>query len=92
MGGRSGQSPNYRYGFNGMEKDDEWSNASGMSLDFGARLYDSRLGRWRSTDPMQYYQPEESPYKAMYNNPVIYNDPDGNTEYLTVIIDNQRTG
>ncbi len=31
----------YRYGFNGMEKDDEISG-SGNSYDFGARTYDPR--------------------------------------------------
>jgi hypothetical protein len=34
----------YRYGFNGMEKDDEVKNGKGNSYDFGARMYDSRLG------------------------------------------------
>src|SRR5690606_28578426 len=32
----------YRYGFNGMEKDDE-IKGTGNSLDFGARIYDPRL-------------------------------------------------
>ena len=34
----------YRYGFNGMEKDSELKG-SGNSYDFGARMSDSRLGR-----------------------------------------------
>ncbi len=32
-------SPDYRYGFNGMEKDDELKG-NGNSYDFGARIYD----------------------------------------------------
>lgn len=35
-----------------MEKDNE-VKGSGNSLDFGARIYDSRLGKWLSTDPLQ---------------------------------------
>jgi RHS repeat-associated protein len=62
---------NYRYGFNGMEKDDEVSG-SGNSYDFGARLYDPRIGRWRSPDPI--VQPWQSPYTSMDNNPVALTD------------------
>ena len=51
MPGRSFSSPSYRYGFNGQEKDDE-VKGSGNSLDFGARVYDSRLGRFLSVDPL----------------------------------------
>jgi RHS repeat-associated protein len=39
----------YRYGFNGKEKNNEISG-EGNSYDFGARIYDPRLGRWLSTD------------------------------------------
>jgi len=52
MPGRSFTTSNgYRYGFNGMEEDNEIKNIKGSSLDFGARMYDSRLGRWLSLDP-----------------------------------------
>ena len=39
----------YRYGFNGQEKLDE-IKGYGNSLDFGARIYDPRLGRFLSVD------------------------------------------
>lgn len=42
MPGRSYQGTGYRYGFNGMEKDDE-VKGSGNSYDFGARIYDRVL-------------------------------------------------
>ena len=45
----SAKSPCYRYGFNGMEKDDEHTQGK---YDFGARIYDSRLGRWLAVDPL----------------------------------------
>jgi RHS repeat-associated protein len=49
MPGRTFNSSEYRYGFNGMEKDDE-IKGEGNSLDFGARIYDPRLGRWLSEE------------------------------------------
>jgi len=48
LDGRTQSSNSYRYGFNGMEKDDE-VKGEGNSLDFGARIYDPRVGRWMST-------------------------------------------
>ena len=66
----------YRYGFNGMEKDDDLAaGKSGMSYDFGARLYNPGLGRWLALDPIM--QPYQSPYSGLDNNPIIYYDPDG---------------
>lgn len=91
MPGRNGNSGDYRYGFNGMEKDNE-VKGNGNHLDFGARGYDPRLGRWLSTDPKYYLQPGWSPYKAFLDNPLIYVDPEGETEYLTIIINNAQTG
>lgn len=67
----------YRYGFNGMEKDDE-VKGSGNSLDFGARIYDSRLGRWLSVDGLAKKYPHLSPYNFVANSPLRFIDPDGN--------------
>jgi hypothetical protein len=41
----------YRFGFQRQEKNDEWSGANN-SYDFWARIFDSRLGRWLSIDPI----------------------------------------
>ncbi|MFT6948306.1 MAG: RHS repeat-associated protein [Vicingaceae bacterium] len=68
----------YRYGFNGMERDDEVSG-SGNSYDFGARIYDSRIGRWLTNDPYAKKYPSLSPYTAFGNNPIYYIDPSGET-------------
>jgi RHS repeat-associated protein len=59
-----------------MEKDDEVSG-SGNSLDFGARMYDSRLGRWLARDPKTGRLPSFSPYMFVNNDPIRYIDPDG---------------
>lgn len=68
----------YRYGFNGMENDDEVKdNGNGNSLDFGARIYDSRLGRWMCEDPKQHLYHSFSTYNALLNNPIRYIDPNG---------------
>jgi len=40
----------YRFGFNGQEKDDELKG-EGNSYDFGARIYNPRLGIFLSPDP-----------------------------------------
>ncbi len=67
----------YRYGFNGMEKDDE-VKGNGNHLDFGARCYDSRLGRWLSLDAYAIEYPSLSDYVFVANSPIIFIDPDGN--------------
>ena len=50
LDGRTFEGAGYRYGFNGMEKDDEIHNSEGTSYDFGARIYDARIGRWLSRE------------------------------------------
>ena len=72
----------YTYGFNGMERDDEMKG-SGNSYDFGARIYDPRLGRWMSPDPMEAKYPSTSTYVYSRDNPILFVDPDGN-EWVNV--------
>lgn len=66
----------YRFGFNGMERDDE-VKGSGNSYDFGARIYDARLGRWLARDPMEASYMSFSPYNFVLNSPIGAKDPDG---------------
>ncbi|MBK9402640.1 MAG: hypothetical protein IPN36_17905 [Bacteroidetes bacterium] len=66
----------YRFGFNGMEKDDEVKGV-GNSLDFGARIYDSRIGRFLSIDPLASEFRGYSNYSFSINNPIQYIDKDG---------------
>jgi RHS repeat-associated protein len=79
----------FAYGFNGMEKDDE-VKGDGNSLDFGARIYDSRLGRWLSLDPLKHIQPGLSPYKSFLNNPLYFGDNAGETEKIQTITINSK--
>jgi len=74
MPGRQFNPEEYRHGFQGMEKDDEIKGA-GNSLDFGARMYDSRIGRWLCPDPANQFI--LSQYLAFANNPILLIDPDG---------------
>ena len=66
----------YRYGFNGMERDDNVKGA-GNSYTTEFRQYDPRVGRWLSIDPLFAHFPWQSPYVAFDNNPIYYNDPKG---------------
>jgi RHS repeat-associated protein len=67
---------NYLYGFQGKEGDNE-VKGQGNSYDFGARIYDPRLGRFLSTDPLQKKYPDLSPYHFSGNNPILFVDYDG---------------
>jgi RHS repeat-associated protein len=64
----------YRYGFNGKEKDSETANDN---YDFGARIYDGRLGRWLSLDPLMKKYVSFSSYCFSINRPLYFKDPDG---------------
>lgn len=60
-----------------MEKDDELKG-DGNSYDFGARMFDPRVGRWFTFDQMEGKYPSLSTYVSFNNNPLFYVDPDGN--------------
>jgi RHS repeat-associated protein len=67
----------YLFGFNGQEKLDE-INGAGNDLDFGARVYDARLGRWMSIDPFNTFYPSHSGYSYALLNPICFIDFGGN--------------
>lgn len=66
---------NTPYLFNAKEFDEE----TGMYY-YGARYYDPRLSLWMSTDPKSEEAPAWSPYRAFFNNPIAFVDPDGKWE------------
>jgi RHS repeat-associated protein len=69
-------SQNYRYGFNGYENDDE-IKGGGNSVDFGARIYDSRIAKFLSIDPLVNDFPFWSPYNFAANCPIKLIDIQG---------------
>jgi RHS repeat-associated protein len=80
----------YRYGFNGKEKDDEVSG-EGNSYDYGFRIYNPRLGKFLSMDPLIASYPWYTPYQFAGNKPIISIDLDGKEEYIVVSwYDNNR--
>ena len=76
LDGRSVEGDFYRRGFNSMEKDDE-VKGKGNNYDFGARMYDSRVGRFLSIDPFSHTLGHLSPYHFSLNNPSNVIDNDG---------------
>jgi len=74
--GRNYSSSDYRFGFNGKVKDDE-IKGSANSLDFNARIYDSRIGVFLNVDPLTFETPSWSPYHFANGNPIYFIDPDG---------------
>lgn len=57
----------------------------GNSYDFGARLYNPRIGRWMATDPLAIEYPQLSPYNFSNNSPLVYKDPDGRDIIVAVV-------
>lgn len=81
--GRCWQAEGYRYGFNGKEKDNE-VKGEGNSYDFGARIYDPRVGRMLSVDPQAGAYPNISSYAFAINNPICAIDPDGRDVHIVI--------
>ncbi len=75
MAGR-GFHGDYRFGYQGSEKDNEVSG-EGNSYTTEFRQLDPRLGRWFSVDPWEKKYPYITPYASMFNNPINLNDPKG---------------
>jgi len=66
---RTSNTEEYRYGFQGQEKDDEVKGA-GNSINYKYRMHDPRVGRFFAMDPLAHEYPHNSPY-AFSENQVI---------------------
>ncbi|PKP12727.1 MAG: hypothetical protein CVU08_08970 [Bacteroidetes bacterium HGW-Bacteroidetes-3] len=73
---RHGNTSDYRYGFNGKEKDDE-IKGEGVQYDYGFRIYDPRVSRFLSQDPLFRTYPWFTPYQFAGNSPIWAIDLDG---------------
>ena len=82
MDGRKFNTPGYRYGFNGKEKDDEINSIEDAYEDYGMRMYDARLGRFISSDPLTQFYPWYTPYSFAGNKPIWAIDQDGLEEFF----------
>jgi len=93
MAGRkyTASSSKYRYGFNGKENDND-IKGEGNQQDYGLRIYDPRLVKFLSVDPITAKYPELTPYQFAGNNPISGIDQDG-LEYIhfTVILNKDGT-
>lgn len=78
-GGTAGTAKGYRYGFNGKENDNE-VKGEGNQQDYGMRIYDPRIGRFLSVDPVTKEFPWYTPYQFAGNKPIKYIDLDGAEE------------
>jgi len=72
-------SPENRFKYNGKEEQrQEFSDGSGLEwLDYGARMQDPQIGRFRQIDPKCEIFPQYNPYNYCFNNPMLFVDPDG---------------
>ncbi len=66
----------YRYGFNGKENDNE-IKGEGNQQDYGFRIYDPRIAKFLSVDPITKQYPELTPYQFASNRPIDAIDLDG---------------
>ncbi|MCO6465084.1 MAG: hypothetical protein J5I53_00565 [Bradyrhizobiaceae bacterium] len=80
MAGRTGSQGSYRYGFNGKENDNE-IKGTGNQQDYGFRIYDSRVAKFLSVDPLIVQYPMMSSYQYASNTPIWAVDRDGLEAY-----------
>jgi RHS repeat-associated protein len=90
LDGRMQNAGGYRYGFNGMEGDNEIKGEKN-SYDFGNRIYDPRVARFLSQDKFTSKFSYQSPYIFAGNTPIMGVDVNGDSLYvLTYTVGNSR--
>jgi RHS repeat-associated protein len=85
----------YRFGFNGMLRDDDVMDkrntppdeGRGNSYDFGARMYNPRVTRFFSLDPKRNETANESPYIFAGNEPIRAIDLNGEKKFYVITLD-----
>ena len=79
MPGRNYRDTAFRFGFNNKEKDDE-VYGQGNEYNYGFRIYNPRLGRFLSVDPLIKTYPWYAPYEFAGNKPLKNIDAEGAEE------------
>ncbi len=82
MPNRHGSTADYRYGFQGQEKDDE-IKGEGKSLNYTFRMHDPRVGRFFAIDPLTKKYPWYTPYSFSGNKPIQFVELEGLEESNT---------
>ena len=75
----------YHYAFNGKPHDDDIYGKDN-SYDYGMRMYDPRLGRFMSTDPLYKKYPMLSTYQFASNTPIQATDLDGKEAQSSIYV------
>jgi RHS repeat-associated protein len=92
MSGRTFTDQNaYRYGFNGKEKDADGAFGD-TSYDYGFRIYNPRIARFLSVDPLTKSYPMLTPYQFACNRPIDGIDVDGLEYYKYIYEVHDNTG
>jgi len=73
---RHQDSKEYRYGFQGQEKDDELKG-EGNSMNYTFRMHDTRIGRFFAIDPLTKSYPWYTPYSFSGNKVIAFTELEG---------------
>ncbi len=88
MPGRKFNNDSYRYGFNGKENDKDVSEGV---QDYGMRIYDARIAKFLSEDPLTKKYPWYTPYQFAGNRPINSIDIDGLEDHNVVTNEVEKT-
>lgn len=80
-----------RYGYNGKEQDNE-IKGDNNSIDFGARIYDPRVSRFLSQDPLIKDFAFQSPFIYAGDKPINSIDKDGEREHIMIFYNVTKHG
>ncbi len=86
MPGRTHNTPDYRYGFNGKEKDEGGEFGNLTHYDYGFRIYNPGIARFLSVDPLTREYAYYTPYQFAGNTPIWAIDLDGSEPNLVPLI------
>lgn len=82
-------SSDYRYGFNGKEKDKDMNSLT--VYDYGFRIYNPAIGKFLSVDPLSESFPWNSPYSYAEGDPINFIDLDGLDKASPELLEKART-